>query len=49
MRRSCGGARAAGLPEVETVTLAPKDGGPEALTVKIWAADKVGARKEKAA
>lgn len=40
---------AAGLPEVKTVTLAPQDGRAEALTVKIWVADKAGARKEKAA
>jgi ArsR family transcriptional regulator len=40
---------AAGLPNVKTVTLEPHDGRPEALTVKIWAADKADARKEKAA
>lgn len=40
---------AAGLPHVKSVTLAPQDGRPDALTVKIWAAEKAGARKEKAA
>lgn len=40
---------AAGLPDVTTVTLTPQDGRREALTVKIWKADKEGMRREKAA
>ncbi len=40
---------AAGLPKTKSMTLAPEDGRKEALTVKIWVADKADARKERAA
>ncbi len=39
----------AGAPLTRTTTLAPRTGGGDALTVKIWTADKPALRAEKAA